>query len=82
MIPYTTFLKHTFAMKRTILFLLTLALVAACNRSETQYRAIADTLNTAEPLELSRITKAHDMIIDASNLTDEQTTHLQELLVK
>ena len=82
MIPYTTFLKHTFAMKRTILFLLTLALVAACNRSETQYRAIADTLNTSEPLELSRITKAHDMIIDASNLTDEQTTHLQELFVK
>lgn len=69
-------------MKRTLLFLITLCVVAACNRGETQYQAIADTLNTSEPLELSRITKAHDMIIDASHLTAEQATHLQELFVK
>ncbi|MGN0186773.1 MAG: hypothetical protein ACI392_03400 [Paludibacteraceae bacterium] len=69
-------------MKRPLLFLLTLFVVVACNRSETQYNAIADTLNTAEPLELSHIAKAHDMIIDASNLTDEQAAHLQDLFVK
>lgn len=69
-------------MKRTLLCLITLCVVAACNRGETQYQAIADTLNTSEPLELSRITKAHDMIIDASHLTAEQATHLQELFVK
>lgn len=69
-------------MKRTLLFLITLCVVAACNRGDTQYQAIADTLNTSEPLELSRITKAHDMIIDASHLTAEQATHLQELFVK
>lgn len=69
-------------MKRTALpFLFAAALLAGCNRSERQYRAIVETLDVSAPLELENIAKAHDMIADASGMDSEQTAHLQELFI-
>lgn len=69
-------------MKRTTLpILLAVALLMGCNRSERQYNAIVETLDVSAPLELKNIADAHDMIADASGLNEEQTEHLQELLI-
>lgn len=78
-----TFAKQEHAaMKRTaLLFFAAALLLAGCNRSERQYRAIVETLDVSKPLELENITKARDMITDASGLTSDQTAHLQELFI-
>ena len=77
-----TFAENVRTMKRTLFFtLLVAAVFSACNRTERQYNAIVETLNLSVPLELENIAKAHDMIIDASNMDSVQVAKLQELFI-